>query len=229
MNFKGHQPLSLIDYPRKMCAVLFTGGCSFHCYFCHNPELVVDYKKLPDIPGAQILKFLDGRRGFLDGICITGGEPTLWKELPDFMKQVKDMNFLIKLDTNGTNPEFLTSVIENKLVDYVAMDIKTTPAKYPDVVEIENIDISKIDESIKILLNSTIEYEFRTTVFPEFFSQIDAQEIGHWIKGAKSYILQKPRTIKMLSKGRFKEKDIPLYTDAELLKLATFLPNCTVR
>lgn len=233
MNFKGFHKLSLIDYPHKLCAVLFIGGCNFRCYFCHNPELVIGYSNLTDIPDNKVLPFLYKRRGFLDAVCITGGEPTLFSskdhqgdEFFEFISQVKKLQFLVKLDTNGTNPDFIAKLIEAKFLDYVAMDIKTTPPKYPEVVEMP-ANMNKINDSIKLLMSSGIDYEFRTTVFPNFFSKSDAKEIADWLKGAKAYVLQKPTTIKMLSKGKI--PNLILYTDDELVELSKLLPNCTIR
>ncbi len=229
MNFKGFQKVSLIDYPGKICAIVFTGGCNFRCHYCHNPELVINYDKLPDIPEEEILNFMHRRKGLLDGLEITGGEPTILPDLPQFMERVKKMGFLVKLDTNGTNPALLAHLTENGLVDYIAMDIKATPHRYKEVVGVK-VDTSKIKESVRIIMQSAadgkIDYEFRTTVFPEFFGEEDAKEVGKWVKGANRYVLQKPRTEKTLN-GKFKPKK--LYTDSELINLAQFLPNCIIR
>ena len=225
MVFKGLQKVSLIDYPHKICAVVFTGSCNFRCCYCHNPELVLDYAKLPDIPDSRVIVYLETRKGLLDALCIGGGEPTLHKELPDFMAQVKRMDFLIKLDTNGTNPGMIKEVIEKKLVDYIAMDIKTTPAKYPNITGVET-DVSKIYASIEIILHSGIDYELRTTAFPDSLTPDDAKEIAKLVKGAKFYILQRPRTDKTLDKSF---KKVKLYSDSELITLAHFFPNCIIR
>lgn len=189
---------------------------------------MLGYDKLPNITDTQVLAFLYKRKGFLDAVSITGGEPTLHKELLEFIPQVKTLKFLIKLDTNGTNPAFLETVIEKQLVNYIAMDIKATPSKYPEVVGAD-VDIAKINKSIKIIMQSNIDYEFRTTVFPEFFGKEDAKEIAEWVRGAKSYVLQKPTIVKMLSKPKSKTDNIKLYTDSELSELSKILPNCTVR
>ena len=231
MNFKGFQKVSLIDYPGKICAIVFTGGCNFRCHYCHNPELVVHYEKLPDIPMEEVLSFMQKRKGLLDGLEITGGEPTILPDLPQFMEMIKKMGFLVKLDTNGTNPKMLEEITENKLVDYIAMDIKATPNRYREVVGVKVL-LSKIKESVRIIMQSRkmrdgkIDYEFRTTVFPEFFGEEDAREIGKWVKEAQRYVLQKPRTEKTLD-AVFNPKN--LYTDSELINLAKFLPNCVIR
>jgi pyruvate formate lyase activating enzyme len=225
MNFKGLHKVSLIDYPGKICAIAFTGGCNFRCHYCHNPELVLGHKDLPDIKGEEILSFLKRRKGLLDALEITGGEPTIWEKLPAFMKQVKELGFLVKLDTNGMNPDMLSEVVGSKLVDYVAMDIKATLERYEEVVGVE-LDVSKIKRSVEILLEGEVEYEFRTTTFPEFFAEEDARQIGDWVKGAERYALQMPRTEKTLN-GNFRPQK--LYTKEELQGLSQFLPNCTVR
>ncbi|MDI6840492.1 MAG: anaerobic ribonucleoside-triphosphate reductase activating protein [bacterium] len=225
MKFKGLQKLSVIEYPGKLCAIVFTGGCNFRCHYCHNPELVVGYEKLPDIDEENIITFMQKRKRFLDGLCITGGEPTLHQELLQFIEKIKKLDFLVKLDTNGTNPELISHVIENRFVDYIAMDIKGTPERYKEIADV-NIDISKIKASVQLIMHSNIDYEFRTTVFPEFFGKEDAKQIGEWVKGAKRYVLQQPRVVKMLN-GTL--KDAKLYSDLELSQFTQFLPNCVIR
>jgi pyruvate formate lyase activating enzyme len=223
MKFKALEKLSVIDYPGKLCAIVFTGGCNFRCSYCHNPELVIGHEKLPDIDESEILDFMERRKGFLDGISITGGEPTIHKELPEFVSRVKEAGFLVKLDTNGTNPDLLLKTINN--LDYVAMDIKATPERYKEVTGV-NANLSSIEKSIKIIMSSDVDYEFRTTVFPEFFNKEDAKQIGKWLKNAKRYLLQRPRVIKTLD-GNI--KNAKLYDDSELRKFVPLLPNCTIR
>lgn len=221
MKFKGLQGLSLIDYPNKLCATLFTGGCNFRCPYCHNPELVIGYEKLPDIIQDEILKFLKERKGFLDGITICGGEPTIHSYLPDFVKLVKKEGFLVKLDTNGTNPDMLKKIE----VDYIAMDIKGSLKRYNEVSGVK-VDTDFIKKSVDLIMESSIDYEFRTTVFPGFFNKEDAVQIAKWVKGAKRYVLQKPTVVKTLD-GNI--KNAKLYSDAELRELADILPNCSIR
>lgn len=221
MKFKGLQGLSLIDYPNKLCATLFTGGCNFRCPYCHNPELVIGYEKLPDIIQDEILKFLKERKGFLDGITICGGEPTIHSYLPDFVKLVKKEGFLVKLDTNGTNPDMLKKIE----VDYIAMDIKGSLKRYNEVSGVK-VDTDFIKKSVDLIMESSIDYEFRTTVFPDFFNKEDAVQIAKWVKGAKRYVLQKPTVVKTLD-GNI--KNAKLYSDAELRELADILPNCSIR
>jgi len=202
---------------------VFTGGCNFRCPYCHNPELVIGHEKLPDIDESEIINFMEKRRDFLDGISVTGGEPTIHKELPEFISRVREAGFLVKLDTNGTNPDMLKNIINN--LDFVAMDIKATPERYKEVTSV-NANLSSIEESIEIIMNSDVDYEFRTTVFPEFFNKDDAKQIGEWLKNAKGYVLQKPRVIKTLN-GNI--KNAKLYNDSELEEFVPLLPNCRIR
>lgn len=190
MIFGGLQELTLIDYPGKIAATVFTIGCNFRCYYCHNPELVLPekIKNTKTLSEEEILNFLKGRKGLLQGLCITGGEPTLDNGLLDFIKQVKALNFLVKLDTNGSNPEVLKGLLENKLLDYVAMDIKAPLAKYAIVAGVE-IDLDHIQESIQLIRQSGLEYEFRTTIAPGLTVQ-DILDIVPLIEGADNYYLQ---------------------------------------
>jgi pyruvate formate lyase activating enzyme len=227
--FRGIQKISLIDYPGKLCCILFTGGCNFRCPYCHNPELVTGYEKLPVIEEKDILDFLKKRKGLLDAVEITGGEPTIHKNLPGFISNVKDLNYSVKLDTNGTNPEMLSSLIQKGLIDYSAMDIKGTPEKYSEIARVE-VDLGKISESVKILMESKIPYEFRTTVFPEFFGEEDAEKIGKWIEGARLYILQKPGSGKTLD-SEYNNKRV--YSENELKEflpiLSSFIDEVKIR
>jgi len=190
MIFGGLQELTLIDYPGKIAATVFTIGCNFRCYYCHNPELVLPekIKNTKTLSEEDVLDFLKGRKGLLQGLCITGGEPTLENDLLDFIKQVKALNFLVKLDTNGSNPEVLKKLLENKLLDYIAMDIKAPLAKYAIVAGAE-INSNHIQESIKLVRQSGLEYEFRTTIAPGLTAQ-DILDIVPLIEGADNYYLQ---------------------------------------
>ncbi|MFH1838527.1 MAG: anaerobic ribonucleoside-triphosphate reductase activating protein [Candidatus Kuenenbacteria bacterium] len=192
MLIHGLQKISLIDYPDKICAIIFTKGCNFRCRFCYNPELVLANNKQSIIKQEEIFKFLKKRKKLIDGICVTGGEPTLHKDLPKFLAQIKKMGFLIKLDTNGTNPEMLKKLIKEKLVDYIAMDIKTSLEweKYKKIIDVDFFKIfNKIKQSIKIIINFP-NYEFRTTVVPNLIKEKDIITIAKQIKGAKKYFLQ---------------------------------------
>ena len=208
MMIKGFQKLSLIEYPRKLSAIVFVGKCDFRCHFCYNIDLVKNYKKLPDISEKKILRFLKKRKGLLDAVAITGGEPTLHKELPEFMKKIKELGFLVMLETNGSRPKMIKQLIDKELIDYIAMDIKATLKKYDEVAGVK-VDKKKIQESIDIIRNSGVDYEFRTTVIPKYFKKKDALAIGKWLKGSKSYYLQQFRKEKTLDKTLEKVEPYP--------------------
>ena len=184
----GLQKTSLLDYPDKISAIVFTQGCNFNCGYCHNPKLL-RFQSKNDISTDVFFDFLEQRKGKLDGIVITGGEPTMQKDLKIFIKKIKEMGFLVKLDTNGSNPSILYELNNEKLVDYIAMDIKTSLKNYEKIIRCK-IDTTKINESINFILNSGIDYEFRTTVLPSLIEIEDFNEIGTMIQGAKRYYLQ---------------------------------------
>lgn len=188
MKIGGFQKMTVLDYPGKVACTVFTHGCNLRCPFCHNARLVVRDEDLID--ENEILSYLNKRRGIFDGVCISGGEPTLQNDLFDFMKKVKDLGMLIKLDTNGTCPDKLQYAIDNGLVDYVAMDIKNCREEYAKTCGLSKMDISKIEKSVEILMQSGIDYEFRTTVTKELHTPDDFAKIGQWIKGAKRYYIQ---------------------------------------
>lgn len=198
----GLQKSSLIDYPGKISAIIFTQGCNFNCPYCHNPELVDG--RLKNYDTGFILEFLKSRIGKLDGVVITGGEPTLHKNLPDFIRQIKDLGFFVKLDTNGTNPEMLQRLIDEKLVNYVAMDIKSSIEKYAQVV-CTSVNTEDILKSVKILKSSNIEFEFRTTVVKSQLKVSDFYKIAEVVKGAKRYYLQKFLQTKTLNDSYMSE------------------------
>jgi len=208
MMIKGFQRLSLIEYPGKISAVVFVGKCDFRCHFCYNIDLIKNYKKLPDIREKKILDFLSTRKGLLDGIAITGGEPTLQKDLPAFMKKVKGLGFLVMLETNGSNPGMIEELIDKKLVDYIAMDIKAPLEKYDEVAGVK-INKKKIQESIDIIRNSKVDYEFRTTAIPKHFKEVDALAIGKWLKGSKRFFIQQFRPDKTLDESYRKVEPYP--------------------
>lgn len=188
-KIKGIQKTSMIDYPGKICTILFTAGCNFRCPFCYNSSLVQGHETLPEIPHHEILEFLDSRKKWIDGVCITGGEPLLNNDIDLLLKKIKDLDLLVKLDTNGTNPKLLKKLLENKLIDYIAMDIKNSFAKY-SLTTGSKVDIEEIKESIKIIKNSGIEYEFRLTTLKKFHSDEDLQKISESLKGSKNFYLQ---------------------------------------
>lgn len=190
MLIHGLQKLTLLDYPEHLAAVLFTGSCNFRCPFCQNGSLVVNPAGEPIIPEEEILSLLKKRRGVLTGVCITGGEPTLHSDLPELIKKIKALGYQVKLDTNGTNPAMLKHLWAEGLLDYVAMDIKTSRSNYPLVSGRPDIFLEKLQESIDFLMAGDLEYEFRTTVVKGLHTYADFEDIGQWISGAKRYFLQ---------------------------------------
>lgn len=212
----GLQKSSLIDFPNKISAVIFTQGCNFRCPYCHNPELIGKGEKER---GKRIIEFLQTRIGKLDGVVITGGEPTLHAQLPEFIKQIKGMGFAVKLDTNGTNPEMLQKLIDEKLIDYAAMDIKAPIDKYSDAV-CANVDTENIIKSIEILKNADISYEFRTTVVKSQLSRADFEKIGALLQGAQKYYLQRFLPTKTLDESFLTQET---YSDEEFTPIVDLL------
>jgi pyruvate formate lyase activating enzyme len=190
MLIGGLQKTSLIDYPGNISAIIFTQGCNFRCPYCHNPELVKPKLFGPRISEDELFDFLELKKGKLDAISITGGEPTLQPDLYDFIKKIKAMGFKVKLDSNGTNFEVLEKLIAEKLIDYVAMDIKAPLEKYEEVVKMK-VDLENIKKSISLIINSNIESEFRTTIVKSLLSFADFEKIGELINGAPYYVVQK--------------------------------------
>ncbi|MEA5061404.1 MAG: anaerobic ribonucleoside-triphosphate reductase activating protein [Erysipelotrichaceae bacterium] len=188
--FVGMEKLSLVDYDDKISCVLFKPGCNFACPFCHNSPLVIDAKENIEIPFETILNYLTKRKGSIDAVVISGGEPTLDPELKNEIIAIKKLGFLIKLDTNGTNPKLIKELIDDRLIDYVAMDIKNSPKKYPLTAGVKTIDFSKIEKSIRLLMTSNIDYEFRTTLVNEFHDEESINEMGKLLLGAKRMYLQ---------------------------------------
>lgn len=190
MNIYGLDKLTLLDYQGKTACTMFTGGCNFRCPYCHNASLVLDAANQPIISDKEIFAFLDKRKKLLDGVCISGGEPTLNADLPQFIKKIKDKGFSVKLDTNGTNPQMLQKLISDGIVDYVAMDIKNCPQRYGETVGIKNFDITPVKQSAALLMSGKIGYQFRTTVVREFHDAQSFKKIGEWLKGGEAYYLQ---------------------------------------
>lgn len=189
MIIGGFQRFSLIDYPDKICAIVFTQGCNFRCPYCHNPELVNPRKFGVELKEGEILSFLDRRKGKLNAVTITGGEPLLQSGLISFLSAIKNLGYMIKLDTNGSLPSKLKGLIQSNLVDYIAMDIKTSLDKYHLIVQ-RKIDKGKILNSIKLIMDSGLDYEFRTTVVKSLLEKDDFYKIGQLIQTARLYVLQ---------------------------------------
>lgn len=190
MRFSGFQKLTLLDYPGRVACTLFTAGCNLLCPFCHNASLVTHIDNSVCFEEEEILDYLKKRRGILDGVCITGGEPLLQNGLEDFIAKVKELGYSVKLDTNGTMPDKLISLVTKGLVDYVAMDIKNCKEKYPLTVGKESFDISRVEKSVAFLLSKTVDYEFRTTIVQNYHTPNDIESLCRWISGAKRYFLQ---------------------------------------
>lgn len=203
MYIAGYQPLTLLDYPGKLAAVGFTFGCVLRCPFCHNPELVEKDESFLHRSGGNkaeaFLAFLAKRVGKLDGVCITGGEPTLHADLLDYLRAIKAMGFLVKLDTNGAFPETVRAILQTNLVDFWAMDIKHAPEKYSLASGSDTLSIENFRESVRLLFASGVSFEFRTTVVPGIHTEEDFEEIGKWIRGAPVYALQEFRVTKLLN------------------------------
>lgn len=197
----GFQKTTLLDYPSKLASTIFLGGCNFICPFCQNSDLVLLKENLRSINVDVILSYLDKRKNILDGVCISGGEPLLNPHLKYLIKEIKKLGLLVKVDTNGTNYEHLKELIDLKLIDYVAMDIKNSKEKYSLTTGLNNIDLTNIEKSINLLKENKIDYEFRTTLVKEFHTKKDIEKIGFWLKGAKNFYLQNFR----LSEGVFNQ------------------------
>lgn len=189
MIVEGLQKLTLLDYPEKIACTVFTHGCNFRCPFCHNASLVMrdDNQRITQ---QQLDEFFTKRKGILDGVCITGGEPLLQKDIKEFIENVRTYGYLVKLDTNGSNPEKLSELINEGLLDYVAMDIKSSPEKYAPTVGVDNFDVEPVKKSVEILKKGSVPYEFRTTVVRELHSKEDFRAIGEWLSGCEKYFLQ---------------------------------------
>jgi pyruvate formate lyase activating enzyme len=216
---KGFIPTSLIDYPGKICSIAFLPRCNFSCPFCFNPEMVNDSAELKEINPEEIFKYLESQKKWIDGVCLTGGEPTLHEGLPELISEIKKRGFLVKLDTNGSNPEMLKKLLDEKLLDYVAMDIKSSKEKFEKATG-SKINLNDIQKSIDMIRDSGVEYEFRTTVVPKFFGKDDALSIARWLEGSKKFFLQQFRPEKTLDKSFKNEKP---YTPEELKEIAEIM------
>lgn len=190
MYICGLNKTTLLDYPEHLAATIFTKGCDFRCPFCQNSSLVLPERYPDTIPTEEILSFFKKRSSILEGVCITGGEPTLQKDLPEFIASVKELGLKVKLDTNGNHPEMLQYLLEKNLLDYVAMDIKNSPEKYPLTVGIPDFSTGKIEQSVALLRSASIPYEFRTTIVKELHTHADMHNIGKWLEGSPVLFLQ---------------------------------------
>jgi pyruvate formate lyase activating enzyme len=217
MVFGGIQKMSLIDYPGKVSAVVFTAGCDFACPYCHNPELV-PRKPKKNLEEDEILGLLSKRKIMLDAVVVTGGEPTLHGDLADFIRKIRQMGYAVKLDTNGGHPRELVELLRARLIDYVAMDVKTAPRLYPELVNAPYAQES-VEDSIRIVMESGVNYEFRTTCAPGFVDQPLVEEMGRLLTGARLWIFQKMVPEKMLVPAFLKE-DVPPPDSSAIARLA---------
>ena len=190
MDFSGWQRLSLVDYDDNITTTLFMAGCDFRCPFCQNSDLVLHPEKAPRIPWETIRDYLSKRKGVLDAVCITGGEPTMMDDLLEKMKEIKEMGYKIKLDSNGSRPDVLQEAAFYGFVDYFAMDIKNCKEKYGLTAGVPHLNIAPIEKSVDFIMHSGVAYEFRTTIIQEFHTEEDMKKIGEWIQGAERYALQ---------------------------------------
>ena len=193
MKIHGLSKTTLLDYPGHLACTVFTGHCNFRCPFCHNGELVLCPDSEPGIPEEDFFDFLESRKKRLEGVAITGGEPTVNADIVEFIQKIKERDLLVKLDSNGTRPDILKKLIDNSLVDYVAMDIKSSKEGYPAACGLKSMDLAPVEESVNFLMNSGIVYEFRTTVMKELHSEKEFRGIAEWIKGCSNYYLQSYR------------------------------------
>lgn len=228
MLILGLQKTTLLDYPGKVASTIFTGGCNFRCPYCHNRDLVMPPADVLAYSLDEIFEHLKNKKKVLDGVCITGGEPTLHKDLPEFIKQIRDMGLLVKLDSNGTNPDMLSSLINKGLIDYVAMDIKHSKEKYNSIASMSHFDIKPIEDSVALLKEGAIDYEFRTTIMKECHEASDMQSIGQWLAGAKAYYLQSYKESEQVINPIFSPHSLEtLESFVEILK--PYIPNTNLR
>ncbi|MCX6744241.1 MAG: anaerobic ribonucleoside-triphosphate reductase activating protein [Candidatus Parcubacteria bacterium] len=229
IKIAGLQKMTLMDYPGKVAAAVFLAGCNFRCGFCHNPQIVEIKPGQETISEQEFFDFLKNRQGLLDGVCVSGGEPLIHQELPEFLRQIKDLGFAIKLDTNGLNFSLLQEILDEHLVDYIAMDIKASLENYGLVTKTAS-DFNNILQSIKLIMASGMGYEFRTTVLPRFHNSAEMEKIGQMISGAKKYYLQNFRNQKTLDP---KLREDNCFTEKELENLrqiaAKYVGQCEIR
>ena len=228
MVIHGLQKLTLLDYPGHTACTVFTGACNWRCPFCHNATLVLDPQSQPVIPEEELFAFLKKRRGLLDGVAVTGGEPTLQKDLPDFLARIKAEGFSVKLDTNGSHPIMLRRILEEGLADYVAMDIKTSREHYPLVTGRRDPGMAAVEESAALLMENRVDFEFRTTLVRELHTAEDLRAIGEWLRGDEKYYLQSFKDSGDVLGGAFTPFSA---AEMEALRRAVlpFIPRCELR
>ena len=226
MDIAGLQKLTLLDYPGKLACTVFLPGCNLRCPFCHNASLVLPGRQSAFMTQSELLDFLRNRRGKLDGVCITGGEPTLHHDLPELLREIMELGFSIKLDTNGTRPEVLNALIEQGLVDYVAMDIKNSPEKYTATCGGRDV-LEQVRQSVSILEHSGIPHEFRTTVLHPYHTPEDLAAIGRWLSGTERYFIQQfVDSGDLLGEGQALS---PVEMQSLLQAVIPYIPNAALR
>ena len=226
MHIAGWQKVSLVDYPGKVACTLFTGGCNLRCPYCHNSELLEG--EMPSQDMEEVMAYLDVRKGILDGVVISGGEPCLQSDLVPFLARLKEKGLLVKLDTNGYRPDVFRQAVEKRVVDYVAMDIKTSLDEYPKLCGVENIDTSRIKESIDYLMTGVVDYEFRTTVVEPLHHEENFKKIGQITKGCRRYFLQSfVESGNILGKNCFPPSSGQLQNYLEIL--SSYIENVSIR
>jgi len=228
MNIGGLQKTSLLDYPDNLSAIIWTVGCNFHCPFCYNKDIVEGKTGL--ISEEELFVFLEKRKGLIEGLVITGGEPLIQEDITDFCEKVKRLGYLIKIDTNGTYPEKLRELFDKKLVDYIAMDVKAPNSKYDELTDVKT-DIKKIEKSIEIIRNSKLDYEFKTTFVPELLTKEDIVSIAKWLKGSKRFYLQQFKNDAPLISSKL--QNVAPHSKEELIEtlnaIKPYFDSCDVR
>lgn len=228
MKIEGIQTLTLLDYPGKVACTVFAPGCDFRCPFCHNASLVLPGRPGPEVPEEELFALLKKRLGVLDGVCVTGGEPTLQPGLPDFLRRIKALGYSVKLDTNGARPGVLRVLAEEGLVDYVAMDIKNCPERYAETAGVPGLDLAPIRESADFLRKGDLPFEFRTTVVRPLHDALCFQSIGVWLAGEEAYFLQS-----FQDSGDLIGTGLSPFLEEEMMEFRTilseFIPNTTLR
>ena len=228
MHIAAIQKTTLLDFPGKIACTVFLPGCNLRCPFCHNSGLVLPEEISPEYISIQsLLEFLKKRRGILDGVCITGGEPTIHKDLPQLISQIRNLGFAIKLDTNGTSPQVLQELIDRKLIDYAAMDIKNAPDQYQDICGGMDV-IAQVHQSVQILMTGAVDFEFRTTVCHPYHTVQSMEAIGRWLQGEEKYFLQG-----FVDSGHLIGQNSSAFTDKEMKEILEtvkqFIPHTQLR
>lgn len=228
MKIMGMQKSTLLDYPGKIACTVFTGGCNFLCPFCHNAELICPAAEEQGVSRSSLMAFLKKRRGILDGVCISGGEPVIHSGLEELVREIKDLGYLVKLDTNGSFPQKLKEFVKEGLLDYVAMDIKNSKTKYARTAGLKYFDTEPVEESVRFLMKGSLPFEFRTTVVRQLHTKEDMSEIGEWISGDEPYFLQA-----FEASDRVPVSGLSAYSKEEMEELADVLrekvPNVELR